>query len=230
MEGFQNFNNQNFDPNQLAQQTSSVIMIAVVLDKSPSISNYVNDMNLAMRDIFMQELKSSHRASDIVIQCTEFNEAVTFKSGFQPLEHLADDYLAVKPSGNGTALFSAVIKTLTNISTYRTDLELQGIDVKTNVFIITDGQDNSSNRGDDIKVATFINDLKTNEAWANTFTFTMYGVGNDSSFTQSCKDMGLDPSKVLTTIGANAKDIRDMMGVMSRSASSSSKLNTGVTF
>ena len=74
MEGFQNFNSTNFDPNQLAQQTSAVIMIAVVLDKSPSISNYVVEMNTAMRDVFMQELKNSHRASDIVIQCTEFNE------------------------------------------------------------------------------------------------------------------------------------------------------------
>jgi uncharacterized protein YegL len=230
MEGFQNFNSTNFDPNQLAQQTSAVIMIAVVLDKSPSISNYVVEMNNAMRDVFMQELKNSHRASDIVIQCTEFNENVTFKSGFQPIENLHDDYLSVKASGSGTALYSAVNQTFQNISAYRTDLELQGIDVKTNVFIITDGEDNSSNFGEDKVIKTFIDNLKRNEAWANTFTFTMYGVGISTSFTQSCSDMGLDPTKVLTTIGADAKSIRNMMGVMSQSASSSSKNTSGVTF
>lgn len=230
MEGFQNFNSTNFDPNQLAQQTSAVIMIAVVLDKSPSISNYVVEMNNAMRDVFMQELKNSHRASDIVIQCTEFNETVTFKSGFQPIESLHDDYLSVKASGSGTALYSAVNQTLQNISAYRTDLELQGIDVKTNVFIITDGEDNSSNFGEDKVIRTFIDNLKRNEVWANTFTFTMYGVGRSASFTQSCSDMGLDSTKVLTTIGADAKSIRNMMGVMSQSASSSSKNTGSVTF
>lgn len=229
MEGYINFNNGNFDPSTLASQTSSVIMCAVLLDISPSIYSYEAAMNTATQDVFMQELKNSHRAQDIVVMGVTFNEKVTFLSGFQPIKSLKDDYLVVNASGRGTALYSAVNQTLKNISKYREDLELQGIDVKTNIFIITDGADNQSLNSDVKEINQFITDLKKNEAWATTFTFTMYGVGNESTFRNSCTEMGLDTSKVLTTIGADPKEIRNMMGVVSKSISSSSNA-TSVNF
>lgn len=37
------------------------------------------------------------------------------------------------------------------------------------------------------------------------------------------EDMGLDPIKCLSTVGATAKEIREMMGVVSKSASSSNQ-------
>jgi len=225
---FQNFNQANFDPNQLAQLTGTVIQLVVVLDVSPSISNYVDDMNTATTEVFMDELKNSHRKDDIILQCVEFCEKVTFKSGFQPLMHLSDDYLHVKPQGNGTALYSAVLQSCESVKGYREDLEAQGIDVRTNIFIITDGEDNSSKSGDLSKLNTFISELRSNEAWINSFTVSMFGVGKVGTFTDSCKQMGLDPQKCLKTIGTSAKEIREMMGVVSKSASASA--TAGVTF
>ncbi len=229
MEGFVNYNGQNFDPNTLANMTATVIQSVVVLDTSPSIRGYVNDMNTATTEVFFEELKNSHRKDDIVLQCISFDEKVKFKSGFQPITSLDADYLHVQPSGSGTALYDAVLAALNSVKSYREDLEAQGVEVRTNIFIITDGEDNSSNFNAASQVKDFVDQLRSNESWINTFTLSMFGVGRDSSFRNSCIEMGLDPDKCLSTIGTSAKEIREMMGVVSKSASSSAA-TTGATF
>jgi uncharacterized protein YegL len=221
METFQNFNAQNFDPNSLANQTSTAIMCVVVTDVSPSISNYVDAMNTASRDVFMSELKNSHRKNDILIKNITFCEKVEHKSGFLPILNLQDDYLDVKPQGRGTALYQAVDEAVSHAVSYREDLEAQGIEVRTTIFIITDGEDNSSSLQSLNSIKAQINDLRSNEAWASTFTINMLGVGNEPTFRRACIDMGLNPDKCLSTIGATAKEIRTQMGVVSQSVSSS---------
>lgn len=220
-EGFQNFNQANFDPNSLASMTSSVIMFTGVIDRSPSISSYVDAMNTAMSDVFMKELKNSHRKDDIIIKAVYFNKTVKHKSGFLPIANLQDDYLETAGTGSGTALYDAVLQALEGAIAYREDLENQGVDVRTNITIITDGMDNSSNRNAAKKVAAIVEDLRKNEGWINSFTITMIGVGKDVDFEHACKQMGLDPTKCLTKIGTSAGEIRKMMGVVSQSVSSS---------
>ncbi len=221
MENFQNFNSANFDPNSLANQTSTAIMCVVVTDVSPSISSYVDAMNTASRDVFMQELKNSHRKNDILIKNVTFCENVEHKSGFLPIVNLQDDYLDVVPQGRGTALYQAVDEALTHAISYREDLEAQGIEVRTTIFIITDGEDNSSSLNSAKNVKDHVASLRSNEAWASTFTINMLGVGKESIFRSACLDMGLNPDKCLSTIGSTAKEIRAQMGVVSQSVSSS---------
>jgi len=222
MEQFQNFNTANFDPNSLANQTSTAIMCVVVTDVSPSIANYVDAMNTASRDVFMQELKNSHRKNDILIKNIAFCEKVEHKSGFLPILNLQDDYLDVAPQGRGTALYQAVDEALTHAISYREDLEAQGIEVRTTIFIITDGEDTASSFNSASNVKKHVDSLRSNEAWASTFTINMLGVGNEPTFRRACIDMGLNPDKCLSTIGATAKEIRAQMGVVSQSVSSSS--------
>lgn len=229
-EGFVNYNTNNFDPNSLANMTSTVIMFIVVNDVSPSISSYVTEMNTASRDVFMKELKNSHRKDDIVVKCITFNENVEHKSGFLPILNLQDDYLDVAPTGNATALYDAVLQGLESAIKYREDLEDQGIEVRTAVFIVTDGQDNSSSYDSAKKIKQIVQDLRTNEAWINSFTINMLGVGNRSSFEGSCREMGLDPTKCLVAVGASSSEIRKQFGVISQSVSSSSAASAAVSF
>lgn len=221
-EGFVNFNNANFDPNSLANLTSTVIMFIVVTDVSPSIASYVNEMNSAAREVFMKELKDCHRKNDIVIKGIKFNENVEHTSGFTPILNLPDDYLDSAPSGNATALYQAVLEGLEAAKAYREDLEDQGIEVRTNIFIITDGEDNRSPRGASDKVKAIVEELRRNESWANSFTINMLGVGNRNYFEAACTEMGLDPSKCLVAVTATGGEIRKQMGVVSQSVSSSS--------
>lgn len=231
MEGFQNFNNsQNFDPNSLANMTSTVIMFLVINDVSPSIESYEDDMNMISEEVFMKELKNCHRKDDIVIKAINFCEKVEHKSGFMPILNLQDDYLEVKAQGRGTALYDAVRQGLEHAISYRKDLEDQGIEVRTAIFISTDGDDNSSSPGSASEVQRMIAELRRNEAWASSFTINMLGVGTPSIFQRACKDMGLDHTKCLVTVGNSAAEIRKQMGVVSQSVSSSSGSVATVNF
>lgn len=230
-EGFQNFNNgQNFDPNSLANMTSTAIMFLVVNDVSPSIRSYADSMNTISRDVFMGNLKNSHRKDDIVVKTITFSEKVAHKSGFLPITNLQDDYLDVAPQGSGTALYDAVLQGLEHAIQYRQDLEAQGIEVRTAIFISTDGEDNSSAHDATKKIKKIIEDLRRNEAWASSFTINMLGVGNPSYFQNACDEMGLDHTKCLVTVGNSASEIRKQMGVVSQSVSSSSGNTAVVNF
>ena len=231
MEGYTNYNNsQNFDPNSLANLTSTVIMFLVVNDVSPSISSHVTNMNTAMRELFVQEFKNCHRKNDIVIKCVTFCEKVEHKSGFMPILNVQDDYLDVAPIGRGTALYDAVLQGFEHVVRYRADLEDQGIEVRTSIFICTDGEDNSSSNQSARKIKIMVDDLRHNEAWASSFTINMLGVGNPVYFEAACVEMGLDPKKCLVTIGNSASEMRKQMGVVSQSVSSSSSNATVVNF
>lgn len=223
---FQNYSNINFDPNTLGQMTSTVIMAVVVTDISPSIEDFEDAMNQASREVFMKELKTCHRKDDIVLKNITFNEQVKHKSGFQPILNLNDDYLDVKGCGRGTALYDAVLEALTHSEQYRNDLEKQGIEVRTCIFIITDGKDNSSALTSADKIKKKIAALRQNEAWVGSYTINMLGVGEVVHFTDACIEMGLDPHKCLVTISATAKEIREQLGVISRSVSKSQAAST----
>lgn len=226
---FQNYNTVNFDPTQVANLTSSVIQFIVVLDVSPSISDYVTEMNKATEELFMQEFKNSHRRDDIMLKCISFCEVVEDKSGFMPIVNLQDDYLKVHPKGRGTALYDAVLSSLEQTIKYREDLEDQGVDVRSCIFIITDGENNSSSSQAPNKIKSLLTSLRQKESWISSFNITMLGVGNPSMFQSSCIEMGLDHTKCLVTIQDTAKDMRKVIGVVSQSVSSSSA-QTQVSF
>lgn len=90
-------------------------------------------------------------------------------------------------------------------------------------------EDNYSDPKELTELKGLVDSLRSNESWANTFSINMYGVGHESIFKQACLDMGLDPTKCLATLGTDPKEIRNMMGIVSKS-SSSSTTTTGPNF
>ena len=228
--GFQNFNTVNFDPSTIADQTGAVIQFIVIADESPSISSFVRDMNKSLEELFMQELKGCHRKNDIMVKCITFSDDIEHKSGFQPILNVDNNYLHLKPRGRGTALYDAVLKGLEESISYREDLEDQGITVRTAIYIITDGEDNYSDDLSSGKIRTILDDLRRNEAWIDSFTISMLGVGDESYFKASCIKMGLNPDLCLVTVSSNAQEIRKVLGVVSQSISSGSAATATVSF
>lgn len=227
-EGYDAFDSGNFDPDDILNSTSSVTLFTIVFDRSGSVSSFLKEMNDAMRELFMNVFKNSHKAQEIMIKLITFDDQVEHKSGFRPILSLPDDYLLVPNTGGTTALYQATLEAFEHMEQYRKDLEDQGADVRSNIFIITDGGDNASPYAAP-KVKAHVNALRRNEAWINSFTVTVLGVGSRSEFEGACIEMGLDHTKCLVTTGTAAKDIRNVMGIVSQSVSSSTA-TTGVTF
>lgn len=207
-----NFN--NFDINDI--QVEETINAVMVVDVSPSIGSYVNDLNSAFND-FIQTMQQSHVHDRLFVSIVEFDDSVRVRSGFQPI--VGVPVTTFVPQGRGTALYDAVGAGIKNAVEYRENLENTGINVKTLVFVITDGEDNSSSRGSAQKVKDTLANIRSTEANAFSFTTVLFGVGNSNSFEQAKLDMGID---ILGKVGNTGAEIKKMISFISSSISKSS--------
>ena len=213
----------NFDPREIT--SDETINAVLVVDVSPSISSYVKEMNAAFTE-FLEEMQRSHVAEKLMVSIVEFNDSVNVRNGFQPIEALKPDKIKFKPCGIGTALYDAVFSSVENAVNYRTNLENSGVNCKTLVFVITDGQDNYS-KIDAKNVKRRFSAIEANESSAFSFETILFGVGNDADFEMAQKEMGI---KHLAKIGNTAKEIRKMIGFISASISQSSVANAAISF
>ena len=156
----------NFDPNKV--QTEETINCVFVVDVSPSVRDYEDELNNGFNE-FVQRMQKSHVADRLFISTIEFNETSKKKTGFQPIVNVP--HTTFKACGMGTALYDATKEGLKNAFDWRKSLEDSGIVAKTLVFIITDGADNSS-RTAPSEVKNIIDDFLKNEK--NSAIFNQY--------------------------------------------------------
>lgn len=213
----------NFDPMDIA--SDETINAVLIVDVSPSVASYVQELNDAFKD-FLKEMQQSHVAEKLMVSVIEFNESIMVRNGFQPIHSLNTQTIEFKPCGGGTALYDAVLSGLTNAVNYRTNLENSGVNCKTFIFAITDGEDNSS-KNTALKVKNLIDQLIQKEQNAYSFETVLFGVGNDSGFEQARNAMGIQH---LARIGNTGKEIRKMIGFISASLSKSSTASIQLTF
>lgn len=210
----------NFDPEDI--QTDETVNCVFVVDVSPSVQTYIADLNNAFND-FIAQSQQSHLADQLLVSVIEFNEKSWVKTGFQPVSHVPT--INFTPCGGGTALYDAVFKGLKNALDYRQTLAVSGINTKTLLFVITDGEDNSSSTPA-ISVKNALQAIYADER--NTFTFQsiLFGVGNAAYFQKAQQDMGIQH---LATVGTSGSEIKRMLGIISRSVSSTAN-NKAITF
>ena len=134
-----NLSYNNFSPDEI--QVDETINAVFVVDVSPSISSYVQHLNHAFSD-FVSTMQKSHVADKLLVSVVEFSDKVSVRTGFQPIAQLQS--IDFTPQGSGTALYDATLKGLENAVAYRKNLESSGVMAKTLLFVITDGEDNSS--------------------------------------------------------------------------------------
>ena len=206
-----NLNFNNFNPEDI--QVEETINAVFIVDVSPSISTYVNDLNHAFND-FTETMQKSHVAEQLMVSIIEFNQKVMVKSGFQPIKQIPNTQF--QPSGAGTALYQAVDKGLDLALDYRQNLEASGVMAKTLLFVITDGMDNSS-KVQAKQVKSKLEKILSQEQNAFSFTTILFGVGNAARFEDAQKAMGLQH---IAKVGTTGAEIRKMIAFISQSISS----------
>lgn len=212
----------NFDPNEI--QTEETINAVFVVDVSPSISNYEDELNQGFNS-FIEEMQKSHVSDRLLVSTVEFCERVDVKTGFQPVSSVpTSDF---RGTGNATALYDAVKIGLENAINYRKTLEDSGVICKTLLFVLTDGWDNHSKSGSAKEVKDLISDFLKNEKNVFTFESILFGIGkpNQMAYEQAQKDMGIKHLATIdigTTPEQTAKGIRKMINFISSSISASS--------
>lgn len=213
--GTGSFNIGNFDPSSI--QEDEVILVAMAVDISPSVQSFERELNDAFK-VFIEEMQQSHVADKLMVKVIEFNEKVVEKTGYLPVKNIDLNVFRFKASGGSTALFDAAKKALDATIDYRAQLEATGINVKVLVFVITDGQDNSSKVRSSV-IAAQLDDVAKEERNVFSFETILFGIGNSKvDFENSQKAMHF---KHLAVVGNTGKDIRKMIGFISQSISRS---------
>ena len=202
----------NFNPEDI--DVDETINAVFVVDTSYSVSSYVKELNMAFND-FTQSMQKSHIADKLFVSIIEFSEKVTVTSGFRPVSSIPKMDFS-KHLGGWTSLYDACLTGLKNALAYRENLENSGVETKTLLFVITDGEDNSS-KNPPSKVKTIIDKLRKDEHNAFSFTSVLFGLGLQANFEKAQKEMGIEH---LAQIGTTGQEIKKMIGFISQSISS----------
>ena len=222
MENQQNFGLKfnNFDPSSL--DVEEVLNAVFILDCSPSMQqdNAIDALNENL-NAFVQEMTGSHIADKLMVSTLTFCEDIDVLHGFKPITDVQS--FDLKTRGRATRLFDSVSAGIDNAVNYREQLEKTGINCKTLIFIITDGEDNQSKSGAAAAVKAKIESILKDEK--NTFSFTtiLFGVGEQANFEHAQKEMGIQH---LAKVGYSGKEIRKMINFISSSISSSASGKT----
>ena len=211
----------NFNPEEV--ETEETINIVFAIDVSPSIQSYEDELNAGLNE-FYETMQKSHVADKVMVSTITFNEKINVENGFQPIANLNPaDYHA---SGSSTSLYDAVLAALQNAITYRNDLQKSGVTVKTLLFVITDGMDNSSKESPSL-IKDMISDITKDEKNVFTFSSVLFGIGQEEDyFKEAQEDMGIQHGAAVGTTGA---EIRKMINLISSSVTSASN-NQPVSF
>jgi len=202
----------NFNPDEI--ETDQTINAVFIVDTSSSVSTYVNELNSAFNE-FTHSMQKSHIADRLFVSLIEFNNKINIVNGFQPITNIPPMDFS-KKIGGATALFDAVKLGVENAISYRDNLENSGVECKTLIFIITDGEDNSSQNPARV-VKGIIEKIKKDERNAFSFTTILFGVGSQASFSDAKNEMGIDH---LAQVGTTGDEMKKMIGFISQSISS----------
>jgi hypothetical protein len=119
-------------------------LVTIVNDVSPSVADFVQEMETALREI-LKACKYSLRADNLLVRLVTFSRDMEEVHGFKLLDQCRlDDYQGVLRIGCATALFDAAENAISAFTAYGKQLADAGFSVNGIVFVITDGEDNAS--------------------------------------------------------------------------------------
>lgn len=206
-----NYDFGNFNPNDVSVEET--INAVFVIDTSTSVLSYAPDLNNALNE-FIERMQKSHAADKLFVSQVEFNNKINVIHGFKPISEMQPVDIMPRIGGT-TALYKAVETALENALTYRKDLENAGVNCKTLLFVLTDGENNEP--GDANAVKTIISELLKDERNIFSFESILFGIGNSAKFEEAKNDMGIGH---LAKVGTTADEIRKMIAFISSSITS----------
>lgn len=207
---------------------SEYTIVGIATDVSGSVALFKNDLEKAFRDI-IGSCRKNPRAENLLVRATTFNDSLAELNGFQTLDTIDESKVSFNPGG-GTALFDSTLEGVEAIAAYGQSLADMDYLVNGVLFVVTDGDDNSSRVANPSKLKATIAKIKQAEK-LESIKVILIGVGDQNSNIKNYldtfhKDAGID--QFVWVGNADAKALAKLADFVSRSISSSSQaLGTG---
>ncbi len=185
-------------------------IVSVAIDRSGSMSPHVQAVVDGFNEM-ISALQKSKAASNILVNLWFFDTTPSLAYAYTKIE----DVQPLTPAGyrptGGTALYDTVLSALTNLAVYGQQLTDNGVPNRRVLFVLTDG-DNNSSRAQALDVRTALAGALRQEMY--TLAFAGFG-GMD--LTYLANEMGFPPGNI--TNGKNPSDLRRIFGQVSQSIS-----------
>lgn len=221
----------NFSATKLENLLASeYTLVDIVVDVSGSVQSFKDDLEKCVQKI-IEACRKSPRADNLMVRLTEFNPRVDEVHGYKLLTNCnVDDYKGIFNPSGGTALFDATHKALEACIAYGKSLVDNSYTVNAIVFVLTDGDDNSSTRTSKM-VKDIIAKTRKSESLESIVTVLVGINTNDSSIAQYLMDFNTEAgfSAYVEVQNATAQKLAKLAEFVSKSISSSSaSLGSGV--
>lgn len=216
-------------------EASEYTLVVIAVDMSGSVYGFVNGITACVKSI-IEACRADKRADNLLIRVVTFNTRLAETHGFKPLMSCnAPDYDRAFQAGGGTALFDAAYTGIGSVDTYAQTLKDDDYAANAIVFIVTDGDDNSSSMSaaavaQKAKEARGIGVAKDNVALESLLT-VLVGVNvtdpNIAGYLQAFEQEG-EFDQYVELGNADAKTLAKLANFVSASISSQSQaLGTG---
>jgi hypothetical protein len=152
-----------FDPSKFIKQTLSgshygfsgtriddlgaaeYTLVTIVCDQSGSVSGFRTEIEACI-DQIVKACQRSPRADNLMLRLVSFDSTLSEVHGFKPIMECSPaDYQHFLQCGGCTALYDASVNAVSALSAYGQDLVDHGFSANGIVFVVTDGEDNTSN-------------------------------------------------------------------------------------
>ena len=153
-------------------------LVTIVQDVSGSVLQYRDEMEKCLKTI-LDSCKKSPRAENLLLRLMTFNTNIEEIHGFKLLNSIGDkDYEGILNPNGETALFDAAQSAVEATKNYGEILTGQDFGVNAIIFVVTDGEDNSS-RTSPISVRRIIDDAAKSEQLEGV-TVVLIGINNSN--------------------------------------------------
>ena len=123
---------------------SEYTLVALAADRSSSVSRFAREIEHCVAEI-VRSCSASPRAENLMLRFVTFNETVHEVHGFKPLSACPPaDYDGSIRAGGATALCDAALNCAASLEAYGGQLDGHDFDVNAILFVVTDGEENSS--------------------------------------------------------------------------------------
>lgn len=201
-------------------------LVSLVLDKTGSVSGFANSLLDVKKDI-IAACRQSPRANFLLFRNTEFNTSVDEVHGFMELKQIDESKYPVPNCVGGTALFDATFSAIAATNLYAKDLNDNYFGVNAIIFVVTDGDDNSSIETE-ASIAAEIRRGVENE-WLESIQVILVGI-NAAQYRNKLEKFNRDAglSKYIDVADASPNKLAKLAEFVSKSISSQSQaLGTG---
>lgn len=197
---------ENLDVDEVA--SASITIIDFIIDGSGSMNPYERAMAECLEH-YKNAIANSKQADEMLVSKTIFDETIVTGGYVTP-----DDFDSSYTTGGMTKLYDAIIDRRQRLFDYMEQLKNNGTNVRACVVILSDGQDNASNRrASDARQA--VQDMISKEIAVAFIAFGQDAFGIADS-------IGVKPQNV-KEVNNDESELRKIIALVSKSAISASK-------